>query len=1133
MPRLIDLLDGHLLSGISGNLATDLVKSIWERATRRSWEDLFLDAFQQAIDQGGPWLAKYGEDKALLQRDVLRQVLHQNLGAPVETMSLGQLTDEDFAASVAGALANIEALAIPGHTLRQEDYAQLVTNLVRSALALFRSSIIANPGSFEEAMLRAESEDRARLHELRAYLEQRFDVALTQIAELQARAELISHQIQHLESSQGHKALIPPSPPDTFVGRAKVLQELSSRLLRSSDEAMSIAIQGMGGAGKTSLALKLGRDLIASFPGGVLWVATGPTAQAQEIVDKIAGQLGMDTRQEVEPNQVLTTLRHALIAQGRMLVLMDDVWDANLGRWIRDQILPYNRALVVTTRDLAIGRELCGYVEQISGLTESEALELLTSILGDLGEYDVFARELAVLAGGLPLALDLAARLCDSGPIDLAWVVSELRARSAVEVLRLEGEETRDRSLSVCLRLSYDRLDQNLQARFRALGVLTASPASLHALAAIWDDPDLQVAEVAARHLVRRGLLQRFPLPNPAGSQIDPNAFIQHTLLQQFAFSLLQQADEHYGVALRHAEHYRRVATANWQAADPYLEQIGHAWRWISGQALTLQLRFHHDTSALLVQRGRWLEYGAHASHLLTLVSESSALLSERSILLLDLCRAESALGDPVHALEHARQALAISRQLGDSLGEVKCLLGLGVIYHTLGDLSHADEVIATASKLAIRIGDVEDEVAALLIMGAIYSARGDKLAALELYEKSLMRYRKLGDKHGEAAALNNLGFLNHAIGRDEAAVANLSSALGLRREIGDKDGEAETLDNLGLIYARCGDTVRAQEQYQAALVLVQDTGNKRVESTLLNNLGRLQQRLGHYSRAYEYLEAALLQKRTIADKRGEASVLGNIGSLRLDMAEPDEAISWFELALSLYREVGDKNGEAQTLINYGIAHERLDKADQAMALYEAARSLAYRSGDISTELLALEKMIGLAVRQKDWPQAFRYRNEAIQRANLAGDGSAQVEQLRGLGYLCAQTGKHADALAHFENALIIVRQLGDKSREAMVLHDLAQARMELGQLQGALEDGEASLVLAEQLKDLAGERTVRETLAFILTRLGDLKRTQEQWQRVTALDEITGNPEGQWHREALLRVEDIIATLGNQMPRG
>ena len=201
-----------------------------------------------------------------------------------------------------------------------------------------------------------------------------------------------------------------------------------------------------------------------------------------------------------------------------MLAILDDVWDPDLGRWLMQQVLPDQRAVMLTTRLLDLARALGNHVERLGVLNEDEGADMLTRFLGPLGRHEATARKIVGRLDGLPLALELAARRCDEGAEDLPWLLGQLQSKPTLGVLTLPGQASRETSVEYTLSLSLQGLNADLVRRFRALGVFAPAPFDLAALAAVWQDEDLELAEEAARQLVRRALLQRGEERLPAGA---------------------------------------------------------------------------------------------------------------------------------------------------------------------------------------------------------------------------------------------------------------------------------------------------------------------------------------------------------------------------------------------------------------------------------------------------------------------------------------------------------------------------------------------------------------------------------------------------------------------------------------
>lgn len=193
-----------------------------------------------------------------------------------------------------------------------------------------------------------------------------------------------------------------PPPPAEFTGRVAVLERLSRALTSRPDAQVAIAIHGTGGKGKSTVARRLGRDLEERFPGGVLWVNVGPGAGAESpegasgepaaraerqasILAAVALELGLDLKGVSGLEDRAAIVKRELGAGGRLLAILDDVWDADLGRWLMGTVLPDHRAVLITTRLLDVARALAGQVERLDVLGDDEGVEMLARFLGPPG----------------------------------------------------------------------------------------------------------------------------------------------------------------------------------------------------------------------------------------------------------------------------------------------------------------------------------------------------------------------------------------------------------------------------------------------------------------------------------------------------------------------------------------------------------------------------------------------------------------------------------------------------------------------------------------------------------------------------------------------------------------------------
>jgi hypothetical protein len=195
MTTLLDMLDKHIFSGLPSKAAWELIKTAWEKANEKSWEELYYEAFQLALVEERPRLARYADGDIGLDKDTLHRVLHQDLLAPVNAMSVTDLAGEEFIEKLSAALCERQALMIGGHNLTEADYGQLTRNLVRQATSLFKQSVLKNEPAFRKAMLAEVMDNQILVQEVQTYLSVNFDLVLGRLESIQTDLQAIKQYL--------------------------------------------------------------------------------------------------------------------------------------------------------------------------------------------------------------------------------------------------------------------------------------------------------------------------------------------------------------------------------------------------------------------------------------------------------------------------------------------------------------------------------------------------------------------------------------------------------------------------------------------------------------------------------------------------------------------------------------------------------------------------------------------------------------------------------------------------------------------------------------------------------------------------------------------------------------------------
>jgi class 3 adenylate cyclase len=248
-----------------------------------------------------------------------------------------------------------------------------------------------------------------------------------------------------------------PAGRPQLIGRDVELADVVDALTAEGERLVTIT--GRGGAGKTSLALLAGSQLLDGHPGGVWWVDLTTVAGRDGVFPAIAAVVRAE-------GDLGGSVQEALVARlrnsGATLLILDNMehvlWAAEWLCGVLDE-LPAVRLLATSRLPLHVDPER---VIQLDALEEEPALELIGRSLrrrgpnATLGDGEAL-REIVRLLDGLPLALELAAARLSI----LTAVQLRDRLRASIDVLGEDrgGRPVRQRSLRAVVKSTLALLD--------------------------------------------------------------------------------------------------------------------------------------------------------------------------------------------------------------------------------------------------------------------------------------------------------------------------------------------------------------------------------------------------------------------------------------------------------------------------------------------------------------------------------------------------------------------------------------------------------------------------------------------------------------------------------------------------
>ncbi|MFQ5434339.1 MAG: BTAD domain-containing putative transcriptional regulator, partial [Anaerolineae bacterium] len=347
------------------------------------------------------------------------------------------------------------------------------------------------------------------------------------------------------------RPLIPfqPSPQIShFVGRDAIIAALRQQLTQPNGPHI-MALVGMGGVGKSTLANQMAHTLRDDFPDGVLW-ADAVAGEPLDILNSWGKAYGYDFSGLADLKNRAAAVR-GLLAEKKTLVVLDDV--VGLAR-IRP-LIPSGSgcAVLVTTRNLDVATALNAHEILLGELSAEDGVKLLATMLGAarIAAEPEAAAEICALLQNLPLAVEIIGqRLRSRRRRKLADMANRLRA-----IEQRLGLEISDRVVRASFEVSWDALDGRSRRIFALLGVFGGRPFTAPALAHVADlnvyDAEDYLYSLTALSLLREDGAEQFR---------------QHALLADFAREKLEGSEtavDPHNAYHRMAVYYQNFAAAH------------------------------------------------------------------------------------------------------------------------------------------------------------------------------------------------------------------------------------------------------------------------------------------------------------------------------------------------------------------------------------------------------------------------------------------------------------------------------------------------------------------------------------------------------------------------------------------
>ncbi|WP_214409097.1 LuxR C-terminal-related transcriptional regulator [Sphaerisporangium fuscum] len=614
-----------------------------------------------------------------------------------------------------------------------------------------------------------------------------------------------------------------PAEVTSFVGRRHETAEIK-RLLSAS---RLVTLTGVGGVGKSRLALRVASEVRRAFPGGAWLVELAPLGNGELVPQAVAETLEVQDYSSRSPMEVL--LEH--LAGRQALIVLDNcehlLHECAVLADTLLRSLPDLRILATSRQPLGIASEQIMDVAPLSFSTgpadspaQGDAVQLFAERASAVvpGFEVTPANRETVLAicrrlDGLPLAIELATVRLRA--LSVEQVLDRLDDRFRLLTAGSPAALPRQRTLRALIDWSHDLCTEQERLLWQHASVFSGG-LDLEAAEEVCFGEGIARDEVLdlVTGLVEKSILVRE----------EHTGGVRYRLLEtirQYGGERLADSGQETALRRRHRDHYRTLAAeayaklfgpsqvallARLQREHPNLRaalewsfnEPGEAER---GLAMAADLIFHWITARHAGEGRRWLERG------LALVPGPSPIRARALWCQGWLAIVQSDLAPAARMLEESR---AVAESLGLASDLAYATLFSGMIAMSRGDADTAAASFEEAFHAHRALEDPAGQALALIRLAMANSLRGDAAAAIAAAEEGLL----VCDSHGEgwhrAYAMMALGVEVWRQGDRRRATETEKDSLRFNRTVDDMFGVGLNMEVLSWVAVQEGDHERA-----------------------------------------------------------------------------------------------------------------------------------------------------------------------------------------------------------------------------------------------------------------------------------------------------------------------------------
>ncbi len=667
-----------------------------------------------------------------------------------------------------------------------------------------------------------------------------------------------------------------------LIGRRAEVDAVKDCVRRA--DVRLVTLSGLGGVGKTRLAVQVARELEPEFKDGVFFISLASLNDPDLVPTAIAKSMEVFNTQGRPVKESLTRF---LVNQTALLVLDNFEHLLSASLFVSELLRSTSRLKILTTsrtplhlygerRFIIQPFDLPDQNEGFSELEQNDAVALFVErAQAAQSDFKLTPANASAVArvchrlDGLPLAIELAAARMNA--LSPQKLLDHLEARLPLLTDSPSDVPPRQQTLKDTITWSYELLSQNERILLERLSVFRGG-GTLEAIESISSDMEPSVTIKGLAALVDQSLVGRYDINN------EPRFSMLETV-REFAADRFKSECAAEVIQGKHLAYYLELALR----AEPEL----------TGKDESLWLdRLEVELDNLRAALDFGLREAASPE-----VQESAAMLAG-TLWYFWYSRGLSQEGG-----EWCRRALACSIEENEARG--RALSGLGSLLWAQDYNEEAYPYLYEAISLFRRYNDLSKLAETLHISGHVEHGRQDYVIAKERFAESLALYQKLEDEANYFTLIKDMGLIAYIQGEYEMAKSYYEESLEWFRSNGMKDGIGSAMRWLGDLERVSGSYEQAASDYREALQYNSEVDLPLAVAASLSRLGQIALHKENTREARSLFLDALKMHHEGGNRYGIVECLVGLAGVAVLKKEPQHAARLFGAAQALLEEMG------------------------------------------------------------------------------------------------------------------------------------------------------------------------------------------------------------------------------------